>query len=60
MAEGMTHPDTILGPPGEFETCPDWVPGLDTALPVCVDDDENKTRPINSITLPIGWQKFET
>ena len=25
--------DSILGPPVEFETCPDWVPGVDTARP---------------------------
>jgi hypothetical protein len=24
------HPEVILGSPGEFETCPDWVPGMDT------------------------------
>jgi hypothetical protein len=27
------HPELILGSLGEFETCPDWVPGMDTARP---------------------------
>ncbi len=25
-----THPKVIPGQSGEFETCPDWVPGVDT------------------------------
>jgi hypothetical protein len=24
------HPEVIRGSPGEFETCPDWVPAMDT------------------------------
>src|ERR1035441_5739949 len=27
------HPELILGSLGEFETCPDWVPSMDTARP---------------------------
>ena len=26
----MTHPEVVLVSPGEFETCPDWVPVMDT------------------------------
>ena len=27
------HPELILGSLGEFETCPDWAPGMDTERP---------------------------
>ena len=26
----MRHPELTLGSLGEFETCPDWVPAMDT------------------------------
>ena len=26
----MTHPEVVLVSLGEFETCPDWVPVMDT------------------------------
>src|ERR1039457_6159909 len=53
------HPELILGSLGEFETCPDWVPGVDTARPFA--SMISKQNPfMGSITPPIGSRKFET
>jgi hypothetical protein len=53
------HPEVALGFPGEFETCPDGVPAMDSGqrfgritLKKCAST--------GSITVPTGWQKFET
>ena len=30
VSSRITHPEAILGSLGEFETCPDWVPAMDS------------------------------
>ena len=53
------HPELILGSLGEFETCPDWVPGMDKLGP-SASIIMKTNPPVSSITLLVGWQKFET
>ena len=53
------HPEIILGYPSEFETCPDWVPGLNAGR--WFPSISLKTiRFTGSIRGPTGRQEFET
>jgi hypothetical protein len=56
---GSRHSEVTLGSLGEFETCPDWVPVMDTGqqfarIAIKTMGDHG------SIRGPTVWQKFDT